>query len=213
VTITTSHIVQPARAECRSRAEIIPDPGRTVLALADGVSTLSGGAAAAERFIQMVRGAADHLHTREDCIRLMGEIDQSLARHKACGETTGVIVIIDLHKIFGASIGDSAAWLFAHDGIGELTYGQQPKPLLGSGQTLTPRGFDWPVEEGTLVVASHGLWDHTSIKAVASRVRTRDSQDLALRLAELARTRSGDFPEDVAIITCRLAEAGPQTAS
>ncbi len=158
--------------------------------------------------MQLVRASADQLRTAKDCVRLLETIDQGLTRQKDCGETTGVIVIIDSSHIFGASIGDSCAWLFTNGGTGELTYGQARKPLLGSGVVPTPRGFSWPIEDGTLVVASVGLWKYTTVDAIRSRVATRDSTDLALRLVELVRLPSGTFPDDVAVFTGRIEIAG-----
>jgi serine/threonine protein phosphatase PrpC len=207
VTFTTSLIVQSANPECQVRAEVIPASGRAVLVLADGAGGISGGAHAAERFVNWLREAEGKLQAAEDCIRLLEAVDREMARHKPGGETAGMVVIVDSSRIFGASVGDATAWFFTNEGAGELTYGQQHQPLLGSGAVATPRGFSWPVEDGTVVAASDGLWNYTNVAAVSSRVRTRDSEDLAPRLAELARLRSGTFPDDVAIVTCRLALA------
>ena len=202
--IRTSLTVQAGNPECQDRAEVISCGERTVLILADGAGGISGGAQAAELSVRLVREAAGQTKTTEDCVALLTRVDEELARRKECGETTGVIVVIDSSCIFGASVGDSAAWLFAHDGHGELTRGQQRKPLLGGGGVM-PRSFNWDIEDGTIVVASDGLWNYTSREAVRSRVQTRDSTDLALRLAELARLPSGTFPDDIAVITCQIA--------
>jgi serine/threonine protein phosphatase PrpC len=200
---TTSLNVQAGNPECQDRAEIISCGDRTILVLADGAGGISGGAPAADLFVQLVRASSDRLRTAEDCAHLLVTIDRELAHRNDCGETTAVIVIVDASHIFGASVGDSAARLFTKDGAGELTYGQQRKPLLGSGSAFA-RPFNWPIEEGTVVVASDGLWKYAPVEAIASRARTRDSADLALRLAELARLPSGAFQDDVAVITCRI---------
>jgi serine/threonine protein phosphatase PrpC len=149
--------------------------------------------------------SADQLHSVEDCAGLLARVDQALTGRPDCGETTGVVAIVDSGRIYGASVGDSAAWFFfSTGGRSELTRGQARKPLLGSGSLGTPRSFNWELEEGTLVVASDGLWNYTSLEAVQSRVRSRGTADLAVRLAELVRLESGDFPDDVAILTCRI---------
>ena len=205
LTITTSLAIQAGNPECQDRAEIIRDTDRTVLVLADGAGGISGGAKAAECFLALVRQSVEKCQTPEDCLQLLRRFDQELARRSGCGETTGVIVVVAPSRMFGASLGDSAAWFFTSGGNGELTYGQPRKPLLGSGEAPLPRVFDWPIEAGTLVVASDGLWNYTTIDAIASRVQTRDSDDLALRLAELSRMKSGAFPDDVAVITCQMA--------
>jgi serine/threonine protein phosphatase PrpC len=165
---------------------------------------MSGGSQAADAFVRIVRESAGKLRGPEDCVVLLTQFDQELARRNECGETTGLVVIIEGSKIFGASVGDSAAWFFTGSGTDELTSGQQRKPLLGSGEAPLPRPFNGPIEQGTLVVASDGLWKYTSTDAIRSRVQTRKATDLAARLAELARLPSGAFPDDVAVITCRI---------
>lgn len=203
----TSIILQPGNPECQDRAEILTPGERTILVLADGAGGISGGAQAADRFLQLVQASADHLKTAEDCVQLLARVDQELARREECGETTGIIAIIDPNRIFGASVGDSAAWFFANDGHGELTRGQHRKPLLGTGEIAPARPFDWASEDGTVVVASDGLWNYASLEAILSRVRSRGTADLAVRLAELVRLQSGAFPDDVAIITCNIVQA------
>ena len=205
MTVTTSLIVQSGNEECQDRAAIVSCGARTVFALADGAGGISGGAQAADRFIRRASELAGALGTAADCATLLRDLDQLLAQEKDCGETTAIIAIVDPQRLFGASIGDSAAWLFASDGMAELTYGQPRKPLLGSGKAPVPREFSWPIEEGTVVIASDGLWNYTQLDAVRSRVQTRDSTDLAMRLAELARLTSGTFPDDIAVITARIA--------
>lgn len=198
-----SLVLQPGNPECLDRAEVCPSGDRIVLLLADGAGGSTGGAQAADGFARLVRSSADQLTSANSCASILLQIDRELLRQENCGETTGALLVVSPQNIFGASVGDSAAWLFADDGNGELTRGQQRKPLLGSGNAV-PRAFDWPIESGTLVVASDGLWNYVSMEAIRSRVLTRDSVDLALRLAELARLPSGTFPDDVAIITCRI---------
>ena len=203
--LSTSLVLHAANLECQDRADVITRSDATVLVLADGAGGISGGAQAGDVFLRAARAAVERLRTAEDCTRLLAQIDQELTRRKDCGETTGIVTVVGGRKIFGASVGDSAAWLFANDGNGELTRGQPRKPLLGSGKVRTPRSFEWDIEEGTVVVASDGLWNYASLPAIQSRVRSRDSTALAGRLAELARLPSGSFPDDVSIITCQIA--------
>lgn len=204
VTVTTSLIVQPGNPECQDRAEIIPCGECTVLVLADGAGGISGGAEAAQTFVEIVRRAADQLRSPNGCILLLQRIDHELESLKDCGETTGVVVVVNAYNIFGASAGDSAAWVFSSDRAEELTRNQHRKPLLGSGQAPSPSGFSLPMKNGALVIASDGLWKYASMEAIRSRVTTRDSENLALRLAQLARLPSGTFQDDVAVITCRI---------
>lgn len=199
----TSISIQQGHLELQDRAEIFRLSGRTVLALADGAGGISGGAQAADLFLQSVREAAASLNDVDACRRLLHTIDHKLADSPECGETTGVIVVISAVGVYGASVGDSGAWLFASNGKDELTRGQQRKHYLGTGVAL-PHGFVRDMVEGTLVIATDGLWKYTSLEAIEERVHRR-GEDLAAQLTELVRLRSGTFQDDVAILTCRLA--------
>ncbi len=199
----TSIALHQGNPECQDRAEIIPLGGRTLLVVADGAGGLSGGAQAADLFLRTVRESAPRLHTAEDCRQLLGEIDQQLAQAPECGETTGILVVMDISSIFGASVGDSAGWLFAPDRAEELTRGQCRKPFLGSGEAFAG-GFTLGLTEGTVVVATDGLWKYTSLERIQQQVCSAAGADLATQLAELVRLRSGAFPDDVAVVTCRI---------
>jgi len=63
-------------------------------------------------------------------------LDQKIAAANDCGETTGVIAIVSANEIFGANVGDSAAWLFTPDGKEELS--RVRKPYLGTGVDRPP---------------------------------------------------------------------------
>ena len=134
---------------------------------------------------------------------LLHEIDNKLARSTAGGETTGVILIVNTARIFGASLGDSVAWFFATDSKDELTQGQLRKPLLGSGVAST-HGFARSLLPGTLVVATDGLWKYTALERIEQCVRHAEACNLAAELSELVRLRSGAFPDDAAIVTCHF---------
>lgn len=99
------------------------------------------------------------------------------------------MVVIARRNIFGASVGDSAAWLFADAGPIDFTRDQQRKPLLGSGQAPSPRGFCSPIQSGTLVIASDGLWKYASLDAIRSRVQTSASAELAWHVFQAERSR------------------------
>ena len=173
-----------------------------MFALADGAGGIAGGAQAADLFMQSVGEAPSLLNDVDACRRLLHVIDHKLTDSPECGETTGIIVVISNSGIYGASVGDSAAWLFASDSKDELTRGQQRKPCLGTGVAL-PHGFVRSLAEGTLVIATDGLWKYTSLEAIEERVR-RGVEALAAQMTELVRLRSGAFSDDVAVLTCRF---------
>jgi hypothetical protein len=53
--------------------------------------------------------------------------------------------------------------------------------------------------EGTLVIATDGLWKYTSLESIEQRVRHGGEE-----LAALVRLPSGTFQDDVAVLTCRF---------
>ena len=77
------------------------------------------------------------------------------------------------------------------------------KPFLGS-DCATAHTFDRPNGLGTLVVGTDGLWKYTSIESIEKQVSEGDAGTLASRLCDLVRLRSGAFPDDVAVATCRI---------
>jgi hypothetical protein len=104
--------------------------------------------------------------------------------------------------LFGAGVGDSAAWLFSGETQELLTNGQR-KPFLGSGSAWAVP-FSKPAVKGTLVAATDGLWKYTSLKKIAEKVRTAAPEFLADELGDLVRLKSGAFPDDIAIITSHI---------
>jgi PPM family protein phosphatase len=203
VNVTTSIFIQAGKLECEDRAEILRCGDHLLLAVADGAGGIAGGGEAADLTMQLVRESAESLKTASDCRRLLEDIDVRLARNKECGETTAVILAVNATGVFGASVGDSMAWVFSPRGRAELTAGQQRKPFLGCGSAFVV-AFSQPAKEGTIILAADGLWKYTSLELIEQRVRATAIEELAADLPNLVRLRSGAFPDDVAVITCRL---------
>ncbi len=187
--------------ELQDRVEILRFGDKSVIILADGVGGRSGGAEAAEFVIRVARIVAIKLSSSDDCLSFLRELDQEIFRSDVCGETTGVIVVVSSREIFGANVGDSAAWLFTPDGKMELSYIR--KPYLGTGVAV-PHQFARKSGPGTIVVASDGLWKYTSLELIEQKVRTTNPDRLATELGALVRLRSGTFPDDIGIATCQL---------
>jgi hypothetical protein len=74
---------------------------RMIIVVADGAGGISGGSQAADALIRLAREAAEKLRTTDDCVQLLADIHHTLVRDKTCGETTGVIVVIDSTRMFG----------------------------------------------------------------------------------------------------------------
>jgi serine/threonine protein phosphatase PrpC len=121
-----------------------------------------------------------------------------------CGESTGVLVGVEANGIFGASVGDSLAWVFCSNKRVQLTQQQERKPMRGT-RVSVARAFTESACEGTIVVATDGLWKYTSLELIENHARNGDAVlRLADELCELVRLRSGAFPDDVAVATCRI---------
>ena len=198
----TSIAIHSGNSELQDRVKVLSFPHRLVIAIADGAGGISGGAQAADSFLRAVQESEGSLSSPEDCASLLVSIDRRLAKLSDCGESTGIVAIVDLKRTFGASVGDSMAWSFYAGQRIELTAGQHRKPLLGS-DCATAHTFllNGP---GTLVVGTDGLWKYTSIESIEKQVSGGDAGALANRLCDLVRLRSGAFPDDVAVVTCQI---------
>ena len=58
--------------------------------------------------------------------------------------------------------------------------------------------------EGTLLVATDGLWKYAGPEAICRVVRENDLRAAAKGLVDLVRLRSGALPDDVTVALCRL---------
>lgn len=197
--MTTSIFLERGNPELQDRAEILRFGDRIVFIVADGSGGRSGAAEAADFFIHSVCEVAENLTAAQDCFRLLCELDQKIAQASNCGETTGVIVVYSSGGLFGANVGDSAAWLFTPNRKEELS--RVRKPYLGTG-VAAPHQFTSKASSGTLVVATDGLWKYTSLELIEQKARTGKPESLAGELAELVRLRSGAFPDDIAVAAC-----------
>ena len=177
---------------------------RTLMVIADGAGGTGGGAVAAATACSI---AAQRLRTQgagsaEDWARCLYEADQTLVQKG--GQCTAVVVEIAEGRVFGASVGDSGAWMLTVKGIIDHTENQHRKPLLGSDEAM-PMGFG-PIElSGRLLIATDGLFKYATESDIAQRAMGVPVNEAVARLIEGVRLRSGAFQDDVAII---LVECG-----
>jgi serine/threonine protein phosphatase PrpC len=111
------------------RAAAFTIPNGHLLVLADGAGGTSGGAAAADAVV--ARASVSSPDCASDCVHVLETVDRALAE---LGQTTAILVVVSDGRVFGASVGDSAAWLLDCSGTLDLTENQNRKPLLGSGR-------------------------------------------------------------------------------
>jgi serine/threonine protein phosphatase PrpC len=199
--MNTSIALDSSRHLSEDRGDIIYLPDGFCIAIADGAGGISGGAEAADLVLQTVSSVIKSVSSDLGCASTLTSLDGIIYDDPRAGETTGIIVVVKPDRLFGASVGDSAAWLFNGDSQQELTRGQKRKPFLGGGGVL-PFTFSVEAPQGTLVVATDGLWKYTSIEAIQATVNENSPDGLAHKLVDLVRLKSGDLPDDICVITC-----------
>ena len=186
--------------ENQDRGVVINCGTRLVLVVADGAGGLSGAAQAATRAVELVQQEAAELKSSAACVRLLQQMDQAIARRTDAGETTCTLCVAIEDEVFGASVGDSGAWLIDKNKITDLTHRQSRKPFIGSGSA-------WPVpfsharpSTAPLLLASDGLLKYSSQEQIAAVCRAYTGGECARRLIELVRYPSGNLPDDVTVI-------------
>jgi hypothetical protein len=197
----SNYIVAAADSGGQDRITVQADGRRLIFAVADGAGGRSGGAEAAELVIKLTCERMGSLASAEDCEKLLGEIDRMVSSDKIAGETTAVVVVVSPKMIFGASVGDSGAWVVNGSNVDELTQRQIRKPFVGTGGF--PIGFTREALQGTLLVATDGLLKYTSREAIAAAVEKLNLRELPEALVKLVRYPSGNLPDDIAIGLCR----------
>src|SRR4051794_23320561 len=134
-----SHIVANGE-NAQDRLSVLRFDDRVVLAIADGAGGRSGGAEAADLAIEIISQFASSLHSEDACTSALFRAHSMIQKNEKAGETTAVVAVAKGSQVFGASIGDSGAWLISEGSIDDLSARQNRRPFLGSG-TAIPMGF------------------------------------------------------------------------
>jgi PPM family protein phosphatase len=196
--IVTTKIIS-ASSSGQDRVASIDTPEGHLLILADGAGGLGDGEAAADFVIHKV--STSGVRSIDECKSLLSHLDIEL---EVVGQATTVIAIISNGKIFGASVGDSGAWLVGKTTYTDLTDAQIQKPLLGSGRAY-PVGFGpYDVRENKIILASDGLFKYVPHNTILSLVRNTNINELAVKLTDAARLPSGALQDDIAVILVDL---------
>ena len=132
-------------------------------------------------------------------------MDQAAVR--CGGQCTAVVVEISEGRVFGASVGDSGAWMLTGKAFIDLTENQNRKPLLGSDEAL-PMGFG-PIElSGRLLIATDGLFKYATESDIAQRAMGVPLNEAIEQLIAGVRLRSGALQDDIGIILLEAPEIG-----
>lgn len=197
----TSHIVANGES-AQDRVCVRRFDDRVVLMLADGAGGRGGGAEAADLAIEVISQFASGLHSEDACTAALYRAHSIVQKNPQAGETTAVVAVAKGHQVFGASIGDSGAWIVGDDSVDELSARQNRRPFLGSGDAI-PVGFSRPDFEGTLLVASDGLLRYAARDMICWTIRKSSFDVVCKELVRLVRYPSGALPDDVGIALCR----------
>jgi serine/threonine protein phosphatase PrpC len=189
--------------ELQDRAEFFWCGSSLVLVVADGAGGMSGGAEAAQFLVEGIKKRIGSMRMNTDGLtELLMCLDREMAAIGAYGETTGVIVALSDNGVFGASVGDSGAFVFSKSGLENLTANQTRKPFLGSGRAI-PIAFTRESLGGTLLVATDGLLKYTGLEKIAATILATDFDSAANKLVELVRYQSGALPDDISVLLAR----------
>ncbi len=190
--------------ENQDRGLILQDGRIFTACVADGAGGRSGAVEAAVLAVELVRKNASAIGNAEACAELLRAIDEAIAKDPIAGETTCALVVITPTEIYGASVGDSGAWLIPESGNHiDLTLGQQRKPFIGSGSAW-PVSFRCPTQAGSVLVATDGLLKYTSAERITETCRRHSIELAAQGLIDLVRYPTGALPDDVTLILTKL---------
>ncbi len=168
---------------------------QVVVVLADGAGGTGDGARAAETTLAAVETAASGAF---DATALLSQLDGELAH---VGQSTAVVLTVTRDRVYGASVGDSEAWIVRAGDTIELSAGQYRKPLIGAG--CIPIAIDAAALDGTLVVASDGLFRYAKRDDIM-RIASGADLDVAARaLIDGVRLPTGALQDDVAVVLVR----------
>ena len=194
-----------ATVENQDRVTFLEYPQGLLLIIADGAGGMGGGAEAAELVIQIVTktvGPQTEFANPLIWRNILQVADNRLLAHRLAGETTAVIIAVSNDTIYGASVGDSGAFLIQEQTDFELTAQQQHKPLLGS-STAIPIAYGPIPFHGTLLLATDGLIKYAPMAKIHQIVLNNPIESVAQSLIESVRYPSGNLADDVSVIVCK----------
>jgi hypothetical protein len=115
-----------------------------------------------------------------------------------------IVAVREDGLLVGSSCGDSGGIMVGEDGaIDEMTMHQHRKRRVGGGGAA-PVTFERTRLEGTLVVATDGLFAFARPEAIAEVMHGKPFDAAADELIELVRTpRNRDLVDDVAVVIVR----------
>ena len=203
---------RPGGSTNQDRMAYCEGPGGTFIIVADGAGGAGGeAAAAAVALVEFARSeAATQVLTAATCEQLLRDADRVVAKNNEAGFCTAIIAVVNDGCVFGASVGDSEAWMVLGEQFYDLTRAQVRKPLLGSGEA-TPIAFGSLPLNGTLILGTDGLFKYARRSAILLGVANEDIEHAADELVKAAKLPSGGFQDDITVALYREADSSRPT--
>ena len=189
------------RRNSEDRGAVFEDERSLVVVVADGAGGMRGGATASDALVGAVRSSEWDIDSTWASI--FRATDENLAAHLA-GETTGVAVALTAVELVGVSAGDGQRGVGRRRDLDRRTDERPGEARLGSGRAV-PTPFRRARLDGTLVVATDGLFKYASADRIVAVVNGSPFADVARALTELVRLPSGSFQDDVGVVVVRAA--------
>jgi len=131
----------------------------------------------------------------QDCVSLLKDLDRRL---NTVGETTAVVTVLSNGQVWGASVGDSSAWLVVAAGVVD------PRKTRNSSR-FSGRATPFRLDSGASVRSAHLVGsDVSSSTCRTSAFATSRALFLCRKgtaaLVAAARLRSGALRDDIAVI-------------
>ena len=186
---------EPSAGVSQDRVAIYRREAGDIVVLADGAGGIGGGGRAASMVVEAFRDVPLH-----EVVRVMHSLDAELRRDANAGESTAIVVALGAHAVWGASVGDSEAWLVRTGGgnARKLT-GAQERRRLGSGRASVVF-FEGSWDSGQrLLVASDGLYKYALREQILAAVARPGLDEAADALLESVRLPSGALRDDLSL--------------
>ncbi len=197
-----AYVIEQASLYGQDRLAVFEIDGYIILLLADGAGGAKGAEQVSEKYIEfMIDRLRSDTISRDSMVaeQMMRDVDLKLFPFSDGCESTAIVIFIKGSEVWGASVGDSRAWVFNDEFEYELTKNQYCKPMLGSGRAI-PVGFGPILFDGFVVVGSDGLFNYTSISHIKEKLDSVELVDIPKSLVDLVRLASGNLQDDCSVI-------------
>ena len=156
---STYILSRPQRGEDVCQSLALPGDRHAVMLADGGGGKGAGGRLAAWRAVEIM---LDHVEDDPSALSSglawwLGDVDNTLYRHKKAGEAAALMLVVSAEEIRGCHAGDVAAWALVDGRCHRLVDLQRPLARLGTRQGV-PAALQLSGAVGATLVLSSGLW-------------------------------------------------------